>query len=117
MIKNYNKKKLSVTSSHRMAILRNMATSLLLHEKIKTTFVRAKEVASFSERIITLARPLDLNAKKAVARVIKDEQVRKKLFDVLVPRYKDRQGGYTQVFRMGFRRGDAAQMAVIRLVV
>jgi large subunit ribosomal protein L17 len=117
MIKNYHRRKLSVTASHRTAILRNMATSLLLHEKIKTTFARAKEVASFSERLITLARPSDLNAKKAVAREIKDEQVRKKLFDVLVPRYKDRQGGYTQVFRMGLRRGDAAQMAVIRLIV
>jgi large subunit ribosomal protein L17 len=117
MIKNYNKKKLSVTSSHRTAILRNMTTSLFLHEKVKTTLAKAKEVASFSEKVITLARPSDLNARRAVARVIKDEQVKKKLFDVLVPRYKDRQGGYTQVFKTGLRRGDAAQMAVIRLIV
>jgi large subunit ribosomal protein L17 len=117
MIKNYNKRKLSVTASHRTAILRNMATSLLMHEKVKTTFARAKEVASFSEKLITMARPSDMNAKRAVAREIKDEQVKKKLFEVLVPRYKDRAGGYTQVLRAGTRRGDAAQMAVIRLVI
>jgi large subunit ribosomal protein L17 len=116
MIKNYNKRKLSRTSSHKRALLRNMATSLLLHEKIKTTLAKAKELSSYSERLITLARPLDLNARKAVAREINDEQVRKKIFDVLVPRYKDRHGGYTQVFHTGTRRGDAAEMAIIRLI-
>ena len=108
--------KLSRTSSHRDAMFRNMATSLFQHEKIKTTLPKAKEVIRFSERLITIAKPGDLNAKRAFARFISDDNVQKKMFEVLVPRYKDRNGGYTQIFRLGPRPGDSAQMALVRLI-
>jgi large subunit ribosomal protein L17 len=116
MIKNLNKRKLSRTGAHRRALLRNLAVSLFQNEKITTTLPKAKELSSYSERLITLARPGDLNAKRAVEREIKDKQVFQKIFGVLVPRYQGRMGGYTQVLRLGSRRGDRAEMAVIRLI-
>jgi large subunit ribosomal protein L17 len=116
MIKNLNKRKLSRTGSHRKALLRNLATSLFLHEKIQTTLPKAKELASYSEKLITIARPSDLNAQRALAREIKDENIRKKIIEVLVPRYQSRKGGYTQIFKLGVRKGDNAEMAMVKLV-
>jgi large subunit ribosomal protein L17 len=116
MIKNLNRRKLSRTAGHRRSMLRNMATSLFQYEKIKTTVAKAKEVARYSEKLITIASPGDMDAKKAFNKEINDNQVRKKMFEVLVPRYKERKGGYTQIFRIGSRRGDAAEMALIRLI-
>ncbi|MFC1500975.1 50S ribosomal protein L17 [Elusimicrobiota bacterium] len=116
MIKNLNGRKLSVTSSHRKAMLRNLTTSLFQHEKIKTTLPKAKELVRFSEKLITSARPADLNAKKAVARELKDKAVIKKVFDVLVPRYEKRNGGYTKIFRLGTRIGDRAEIALVKLI-
>jgi len=116
MIKNYGRRKLSVTSSHRRSLLRNLAQSLFQHEKITTTLSKAKEVAGFSERLITMARPKDLNARRALLREINNREVLKKLIDVLVPRYQDRKGGYTAIMRLGRRVGDRAEMAIVKLI-
>ncbi|OGS37076.1 MAG: 50S ribosomal protein L17 [Elusimicrobia bacterium RIFOXYB2_FULL_49_7] len=116
MIKSHHRKKLSRTSSHRRALLKNLAESLFLHEKIETTLSKAKELVSYSDRIITAARPNDVNARRAVSRHIQNEQIRKKIFDVLVPRYQERKGGYTKVYKTGFRRGDQAETALVKLV-
>jgi large subunit ribosomal protein L17 len=116
MIKNLNRRKLSRTAAHRRSMLRNMAASLFQLEKVQTTLPKAKEVASFSEKLITIASPGTLTAKRAFDKEIHDNQVQKKMFEVLVPRYKDRKGGYTQIFRIGRRRGDGAEMALIRLI-
>lgn len=117
MIKNLNTRKLAVTPSHKKAMMRNMATSLFLHETITTTVARAKEVVRFAERLITKAKPADLNAKKAIHADITNKEVVKKVFDVLVPRYKERNGGYTQIVKLGTRKGDSAKMAVVKLVI
>ena len=116
MIKNLGGRKLSVTSDHRRSMLRNLAQSLFIHEKIKTTLARAKEVARFSEKLITSARPSDMNAKRKISKDIKDQAVTKKLFEVLVPRYQNRPGGYTQILRVGNRKGDNAEIAIVKLV-
>ena len=116
MIKNLGGRKLSVTSDHRRSMLRNLAQSLFLHEKIKTTLARAKEVARFSEKLITSARPCDMNAKRKISKDIKDQAIAKKLFEVLVPRYQSRPGGYTQIIKVGFRKGDNAEIAIVKLV-
>lgn len=116
MIKAYSKRKLSRPSNHRLAMLRNLATDLFMHEKIKTTFARAKELQSFSERLMTQAKENNLTAWREVNRDIKNKVVLKKIFEVLVPRYSNRQGGYTQVYRINQRVGDSALMVIIRLV-
>ena len=109
-------RKLGVTSTHRIAMLRNMATSLIKHEQITTTLPKAKELRPYVERIITLGKRGDLHARRQAAAQIRDEAVVRKLFDTLAPRYAARTGGYTRVLRAGIRYGDAAQMAVIELV-
>ena len=116
MIKNYNTRKLSVTAAHKRSMLRNMATSLFLHEKIQTTYAKAKELQRYSERLITDAKPLTLVAKRKIFAEIKNKEVQKKMFEVLVPRFKERPGGYTQMFKLGQRAGDNAQVVVIRLM-
>jgi len=109
-------RKLNVTSSHRAAMFRNMATSLLKHEQITTTLPKAKELRPYVERIITLGKRGGLHARRQAYSVIMDEQVVDKLFTTIAERYKTRQGGYCRVLRAGFRYGDAAAMAVIELV-
>ncbi len=109
-------RKLNVTSSHRAAMFRNMATSLLKHEQITTTLPKAKELRPYVERIITLGKRGGLHARRQAYSVIMDEKVVDKLFTTLAERYKTRQGGYCRVLRAGFRYGDAAAMAVIELV-
>ena len=109
-------RKLNVTSSHRAAMFRNMATSLLKHEQITTTLPKAKELRPYVERIITLGKRGGLHARRQAYAVIKDEAVVEKLFTTIAERYKQRQGGYCRVLRAGFRYGDAAAMAVIELV-
>ncbi|MGA2090713.1 MAG: 50S ribosomal protein L17 [Endomicrobiales bacterium] len=116
MIKNHNGSKLGRTGSHKLALLRNLATSLFLHEKIETTQSKAKELVRYAEKIITTARPADLNARRAVKGEIHDEIVYKKMFEVLVPRYQSRNGGYTQIFKLGTRVGDRAEMALVKLI-
>jgi large subunit ribosomal protein L17 len=117
MIKNYNGSKLGVTASHKRAMLRNMSTSLFIHEKITTTLPKAKELVRYSEKLITKAKKVDLNAVKAIHSEINDKAAAKKVFEILVPRYRDRKGGYTQIFKAGVRRGDGAQIAIVKLII
>ena len=109
-------RKLSVTSSHRLAMFRNMATSLLKHEQITTTLPKAKELRPYVERIITLGKRGGLHARRQALAQIRDEKVVDKLFTTLAERYRSRQGGYTRVLKAGVRYGDAADMAIIELV-
>jgi large subunit ribosomal protein L17 len=109
-------RKLGVTSTHRVAMLRNMATSLIKHEQITTTLPKAKELRPYVERIITLGKRGDLHARRQAYAQIRDERVVDKLFTTIAERYKERKGGYTRVLKAGMRYGDAATMAVIELV-
>ena len=109
-------RKLGRTSSHRQAMLGNMAVALLKHEQIKTTLPKAKELRPYVEKIITLGKRGDLHARRLVAARLHDDTVLRKLFDTIGPRYAERNGGYTRVLKAGFRHGDAAPMAVIELV-
>ncbi len=113
MIKTYGGRKLGRTSSHRKAMLNNMATSLLFHERIETTVAKAKEVKGLAERIITLARKGD---HRAVRAVVQDKKVFAKIFDVLAPRYEGRDGGYVRTFHTGTRAGDNAEKMLVKLV-
>lgn len=107
---------LSRTSSHRKATLRNLATSLFRHERIETTTAKAKELRPYAERLITLARRGDLHSRRLAARSVSDRAVLGKLFDDIAPRFETRPGGYTRILKLGTRRGDAAEMALIELV-
>ena len=109
-------RKLGKTSDQRRAMLRAMTTYLLENGQIKTTYARAKEVAPIAEKMITLAKKNNLASYRQVLSYITKEDVAKKLFDEIGPKYADRNGGYTRVLKMGPRRGDAAEMAVIQLV-
>ncbi len=109
-------RKLSRTASHRKAVLRNMVTSLFEHERIETTTAKAKELRPYAERLITLAKRGDLHARRLAARKIADRDVLGKLFHDIGPRFADRPGGYTRILKLGTRRGDAAEMALIELV-
>ena len=109
-------RKLCRTTDHRMAMLRAMVTYLLENGKIETTVTRAKEVRPLAEKMITLGKKGDLNAKRAAMAFITKEDVVKKVFDEIAPKYQSRNGGYTRIVRIGPRRGDAAEMAIIELV-
>ncbi|OGR53238.1 MAG: 50S ribosomal protein L17 [Elusimicrobia bacterium GWA2_62_23] len=113
MIRNLGARKLSRTGSHRRAMFSNMATSLLLHEKVETTLPKAKELVKVAERVIADAKN---NRRIEVRRVIKDKAVYHKVFDVIAPRYKERAGGFTRILKLGARRGDAAEAALVKLV-
>ena len=109
-------RKLSVTSTHRLAMFRNMATSLLKHEHITTTLPKAKELRPYVERIITLGKRGGLHARRQAYAQLMDQKVVDKLFTEIAERYKTRAGGYTRVLKAGMRYGDAASLAVIELV-
>ena len=117
-------RKLGRTADHRKAMLRNMATSLILNGKIETTEMKAKELRSVVDELITLAKRGDLHARRQAAAYVRNvvadektgETVLKELFDEIGPKYADRNGGYTRVLKTGFRRGDSAPMAIIELV-
>ena len=109
-------RKLGKTSDQRRAMLRAMTTYLLENGQIKTTYARAKEVAPIAEKMITLAKKNNLAAYRQVLSYVTKEDVAKKLFDEIGPKYADRNGGYTRIVRIGARRGDAAEMAIIQLV-
>ena len=111
-----SKRKLNSTSSHRKALLANMAVSLIKHEQVKTTLPKAKELAPYVEKLITLGKKGDLNARRKLYSIIPEKIWGAKVFDVLAERYKDRNGGYTRVMKAGFRYGDSAPMAIIELV-
>ncbi len=109
-------RKLGKPTDQRMAMLRAMTTYLLEEGQIKTTVSRAKEVAPLAEKMITLAKKNDLAAYRQALSFLTKEDVAKKLFDKLGPQYAERNGGYTRVVRIGPRRGDAAEMAIVQLV-
>jgi large subunit ribosomal protein L17 len=109
-------RQLSRNSAHRWALMRNLITSLLREEKIKTTDPKAKELRRWADRVITLGKQGSLHARRQVLSIVHDKTVVRKLFDTIAPRFKDRPGGYTRIIKLGIRRGDAAQMAVIELV-
>ena len=109
-------RKLGRSTKHRKALFRNLATELFRHNKIKTTEAKAKAVQPIAEQLITLARRGDLHARRLAARDIQDPAVLQKLFDEIGPMMEDRPGGYTRIYRLGQRRGDAADMAQIELV-
>jgi large subunit ribosomal protein L17 len=97
-------------------MLRNMATSLFQHERVTTTEAKAKELRPYAERLITLAKRGDLHARRLAARKIADREILGKLFDDIGPRFAERPGGYTRIRKLGIRRGDSAEMALIELV-
>ena len=109
-------RKLGRTRDHRKAMLRAMVTFLLENGRIETTVTRAKEVRSMAEKMITIAKTNDLHSKRQVFAYVTKEDVVKKLFDEIAPKYADVNGGYTRIVKIGPRRGDAAEMAVIELV-
>jgi large subunit ribosomal protein L17 len=109
-------KKLGRKTAHRMMMFRNMVTSLLDKERIRTTLDRAKAVRPIAERIITLGKRESLHARRQALAFVKDPAVVSKLFDTIAPRFSQRPGGYTRIIRMGFRDGDGAQMAIIELI-
>jgi large subunit ribosomal protein L17 len=113
---NVGHRKLGRTSEHRRALLRNLASDLFRHERLKTTVPKARELRPFAERLITLARRDDLHARRQVVRQISDKDVVKKLFDTLGPRFAQRPGGYTRALKLGPRLGDGADMAIVELV-
>jgi large subunit ribosomal protein L17 len=109
-------RKLGRTSAHRKALLRNMVTSLLEHERIQTTDAKAKELRGVAERMITLGKRGGLHARRQALAVIRDSQVTAKVFGDLAERYRGRPGGYTRVIKLGSRAGDAAPVSIIELV-
>jgi len=108
-------RKLGRKTDHRRAMLRGMVTLLLENGKIETTLTRAKEIAPLAEKMITLGKKNTLASRRAAMAFITKEDVVSKLFTEIAPKYSDRNGGYTQIFKLGCRRGDAAEMALLRL--
>jgi large subunit ribosomal protein L17 len=116
-------RKLGRVTEHRLAMLRNLTTALLQHEHIETTVPRAKELRPFAENLITVAKrgvaaggPAALHARRIVGADVADKDVLKKLFDTLAPRFAARPGGYIRIIKAGFRRGDAADIALVELI-
>ncbi len=109
-------RRLGRTTSHRVAMLRNMATSLFEHERIVTTVEKAKELRPVAEKMITLAKRGDLHARRQALSYIRSKAVVDKLFTDIKDKFEDRKGGYTRILRTGVRQGDAANMAIIELV-
>lgn len=113
MIKHLGGRKLGRTSTHRRALLSNLATSLFLHERIVTSVSKAKELRPFAEKLITQAKQ---GKHQEVRRRVQDKKVARKLFEVIAPRYQKRAGGYTQIIRVGTRAGDNSEQGLVRLV-
>lgn len=109
-------RKLNRSSSHRIALARSQATALFRHGRIKTTLTKAKNLQPFVERLITTARGGDLHARRIVARDVHDKEILRTLMDEIAPRYAERNGGYTRIYRLTNRRGDDVQEALIELV-
>lgn len=115
-------RKLGRTTDARMALLRNLATDLIIHERIETTEAKAKELKTIADKMITLGKRGDLNARRQASAFLynqeteEDQSVIQKLFDDVAKRYDDRQGGYTRVLKLGPRRGDGTNMAIVELV-
>jgi len=116
MYHGHKKRRFGRTHEHRKAMFANMAQALIKHEQIVTTLYKAKDLRPVVEKLVTLGKRGDLHARRQAIAQIKDVKLVGKLFDVLGPRYKDRNGGYTRVLKAGFRYGDMAPMAIIELV-
>jgi large subunit ribosomal protein L17 len=110
-------RKLGRTTQHRRALMRNLVTALFQHERIRTTLAKAKESRRFADRMVALAQDNSVAARREVGRFVADRTVLKKLFDVIGPRFAGRPGGFTRVLRLGPREGDAAEMALLELVI
>jgi len=113
---NIKNKKLNKTSSHRKAMFMNMSNSLIKHEQITTTLPKAKELKRFVEKIITLGKKGNLLSRRKTVSILQDNKMSKKVFDVLADRYKNREGGYTRIIKLGNRFGDNAPMAIVEFV-
>ena len=113
---NIKNKKLNKTTSHRKAMFMNMSNALIKHEQITTTLAKAKELRRFVEKIITLGKKGDLVSKRKTISILQDNKMSKKVFDILADRYKNRNGGYTRIIKLGKRFGDNAPTAVIEFV-
>jgi large subunit ribosomal protein L17 len=109
-------RKLRRTTSHRLAMFSNQLASLMTHERIETTLTKAKELRPLAERLVTRAKNDDVAARRQVARWIPDRTTVKKLFETIAPRFVDRPGGYTRILRLGARKGDAAEAAILEFV-
>lgn len=109
-------RKLNRTTSHRLAMFRNMVTSLLQHERIYTTLPKAKELRRWGDWMISLGKRGDLHARRQALSLIREKSVVYKLFEELAPKYQSRPGGYTRIIKVGYRRGDASPMCMIELV-
>lgn len=109
-------KKLGRNTSHRLAMLNNLVTSLFTYGKIKTTVDRAKETSRLAAKLITMAKTGTLHHRRLAATYIKTPVILKKLFEKIAPSYKERMGGYTRIYRLGYRPGDGAEMALLELV-
>ncbi|PLX95988.1 MAG: 50S ribosomal protein L17 [Desulfuromonas sp.] len=113
---NKSGRRLGRNSSHRAAMMRNLVTSLLEHERITTTDARAKELRKIAEKMITLGKRGDLHARRQVLQVVRDRKVVGRLFEQVAPRYMERPGGYTRIIKLGNRLGDNASLSIIELV-
>jgi large subunit ribosomal protein L17 len=109
-------RRLGRSTAHRQATLRNLTQSLFERDRIRTTLIKAKEMRPFAERLITLSKKGGLHRRRLVARQIHDRKVLRKLFETISPRYMDRPGGYLRILKLGPRRGDGAEMALVELV-
>ena len=109
-------RKLGRTTSHRVSMLRNLVTSLLEHEKVKTTDAKAKELRPLAEKLIGLGKRGDLHARRQALSVVRKAEVVKKLFETLSPRYQSRTGGYLRIVKVGFRPGDGAPVSLVELI-
>lgn len=109
-------RKLGRNSSNRKALFRSILSSFFKHERIETTVTKAKEVSKHAAKLITLAKRCDLHARRLVMAELVDEEATRKLFNEIAPKYADRQGGFTRIYKVGPRRGDAAEMAIIELI-
>lgn len=109
-------RKLGRNSSNRKALFRSILSSFFKHERIETTVTKAKEVSKHAAKLITLAKRGDLHARRLVMAELVDEEATRKLFNEIAPKYADRQGGFTRIYKVGPRRGDAAETAIIELI-
>lgn len=109
-------RRLSRTTSHKKALLRNIATELFRHGKISTTEAKAKELIPVADKLISLARKGDLHSKRQVLSFVRNKDVAKKLFDIIAPRFHSRNGGYTRILKVGRRIGDGAEISLVELV-
>ncbi len=110
-------RKLSRHTQHRELMFRNMLVSLLQYERIKTTLAKGKELRSWADKIISLGKRGTLHARRRAFALLRDKGIVKKLFDEIAPKFKDREGGYTRVYKLGWRQGDGAPLSLVELVI